>query len=92
MKKTEENIKYEIEKGIQLPPRRMYYKKYPLDEMIVGDSFKVMIITKDKPLHRTSEVTQLSAAIQYARKGNKNKKFATRIYKEECYIRCWRLE
>jgi hypothetical protein len=67
---------YKLSENVPLPPPR---KKYPLSEMVVGQSFFVSL----------ADVWRVRAATQYEQ-ATKGSKFSVRRY--ENGFRCWRVE
>ena len=70
---------FQIEKGIPMPEKRSYEKKYPCSVMDVGDSF--FVESKDK-----KEMSRISSSFATY----KPKKFAARSV--EGGIRVWRIK
>ena len=75
---------YEIEKGVPLQEERGFTKRYPLQQMEVGDSFSVPYL----------EAQQMRSAVKNlalcANGRFREWKFVTR--KQGDMVRCWRIE
>ncbi len=87
---------FEIENNIPLPPRTYETapSPYPVVQLSPGNSFFVPFgaIKKDgKPLELKKVATRITVACAAVRKKYKDRKFVTRLLKEENGVRCWRL-
>lgn len=81
----------EIEKDIPIPPRNQDKSKYPLDEMVKGDSFAVPAPTDKLLLGRLR--SNISNACGRSRdRNNDGRAYATRVLLEdgEHVLRVWR--
>lgn len=74
----------EVEKDIK-PIKERAFRKYPFEEMDIGDSFFV-------PLNNVDPIRVQSRIKTSAKRfGNENnRKFITRIIREQNGVRCWR--
>ncbi len=76
---------YKIEEGIPIPLqyRGGSKKKYPFDDMEIGDSFLVTCIK--------GKVKSVSASLIGSTRRVPHKSFTTRYIKEEKGVRIWRI-
>ncbi len=79
---------YKIDKNIEQPESTL--KRYPFEEMEVGDSFFA-------PLDKGKAAKLQNSILGAGRKcRHKNRKFSTRVIKSEedkrIGVRCWRIE
>jgi hypothetical protein len=79
-------MRYEIEKDVPIPERterRGRPRKYPLDKLEVGDSFKFP----------SEEWASLRSCIRFYKRKNTNTQFVIfRVKEEENMMRCWRIK
>ena len=77
---------YEIKKGIPISKKtRTAKRKYPFDELEVGDCF-------DEPYFESDQKDIVGNRISNAIMNYAPKKFTRRTIKEEYVIRVWRIE
>jgi excisionase family DNA binding protein len=81
-----EAVQIEVEQDVSIPKDR-YFRKYPLPEMEVGDSFFVPFMGHDA-LRIQSRVK--SCAQQFAKLHDNKKHFTIRILRHQHGVRCWR--
>jgi hypothetical protein len=92
-------LEYVVERGVPLPPAQCGRRKppghgrrkYPFNEMEVGDSFAVFLHATDLPVLSQLLGRLTFASCGYAARKNNAPQFACRTLPEENCVRVWRV-
>lgn len=90
-KADEPTTKFAIERGVPIPARRRAPRKYPFDQMQVGDSFAITPAGFGKPvfINELQHYMSNTARSFAQRHGGK---FTTRIVNDRTAVRVWRVK